>query len=139
MHKSIIVAVGLAIAAMAVGCGHPAPTTADERPQASITWHTARPEDEQLLDEMKLGWLNAAQASYDAGKTDLSLMHIQLQRIEEARQSLRALEEERSRFLAAGEVQYLSGYCDPFALNHALQMIENARQNILAGVTEGTW
>ena len=53
-------------------------------------------------------------------------MHIQLQRIAEARQSLRALEEERSRFLAAGEMQYLSGHCHPDALNHTLQMIENA-------------
>ena len=55
MKESIIVAVGLAIAAVAISCGHPTPTTADEKPQASITWPSARPEDEQLLDEYAAG------------------------------------------------------------------------------------
>ena len=139
MKKSIVIAVALAIAAVVAACSKPAPNASREQPEVPATWPSARPEDEQLLDEMKLGWLNAAQASYDAGKTDLSLMHDQLQRVEAARQSLRALEKERQTFLAAGEVQYLSGQCDPFALNHALQMIENARQKILDSIEAELW
>ena len=138
MKTSIVVmTIALVTAAVIAGCGRPVPTTPAEKPKPTAAWPSAKPEDEQLLDEMKLGWLNAAQAWYDAGKTDLSMMHIQLLRIEEARQSLRALEEERCRFLAAGEVQYLSGHCDPFALNHALQMIENSRLQVLASIGVG--
>ena len=134
MKKSITVAVALAIAAVIAGCSRPAPTTPLEQPEVPATSPSARPEDEQLLDEMQLGWLAAAQGWYDAGKTDLSLFHNELQRVEAARESLRTLERERQVFLAASEVQYLSGQFDPFALNHALQMIENARLEVLASI-----
>ncbi len=140
MRSSILVtAVVLAAVAVIAGCGRPAPTTSAEGPEAPATLPEARLEDELLLDEMKLGWLNAAQAWYDAGNTDLSLMHVQLQRVEEARQSLRALEKERRRFLAASEVQYRLAQFDPFALNHALQMIENDRQRVLDSIDAELW
>ncbi len=135
MNKSIMVAaIALPTAAVVVACGSGAPTTVGEKPHASVTWPSAKPEDEQLLDEMRLCWLAVAQAQYDAGNTDLSSMHVQLERVEQARQSLRQLEEERRRFLAAAEVQYRFNQSDPFALNHSLQMIDNARLEVLASV-----
>jgi len=137
--STVVIAITLATAVVIAGCGRPVPTTSVEKPAVPATLPGARPEDEQLLDEMKLGWLNAAQVWYDAGNTDLSLMHVKLQRIDEARQSLRALEEERRRFLAVDEVQYRYGQSDPFALNHALRMIENARQEILASIDAELW
>jgi hypothetical protein len=126
----------LSVAAAVIGCGRPAQIARDEKPQVSAPEQTARSEDEQLLDQMTLCWLNVAQAHYDSGNTDLSFMQSQLQRVEDARQSLRALEQERRRFLAAGETLYLNNQFDPFAFNHALQMIENARQDILASFAE---
>ncbi len=135
----LVTVMALPIAALVIGCGRPAPATVVEKPQTPVTLPSASPEDEQLLDEMRLCWLAVAQAQYDSGGTNLLAMHIQLERVEQARKSLWQLEEEKRRFLAAAELQYRSNQLDPFALNHSLQMIENSRQEILADITKGLY
>jgi hypothetical protein len=136
VKRLLVIATGfLVLSALIAGCGRGAPTDSSVAATAQHAFaHGPRPMDAARLAEARSYVANAMETWYMAGQTDFSYFDAQLARIEDAEESLSALEAERRKTMEVSDAFSSTGQADPFALNHELDRIGMARKDVLAEI-----